>query len=563
MQITPTFGFRDSVRSLLVYWSTALLVAYSLDGAEIPSNIEQVKTRIVSQQKSLESLHLHVRRVTTHGVDDGGPAIMDHAGTDLLLEAFKGDKRYRRIMELDYSPLPFGQADLNVRAKNRRYLDAAKAWTGTRLLTRDAGPGSRRMGEHYQPKFEHQSITADKAQDEFPASSYLANVGLAPPDPTGRAPAQRNRQRMANVVELLHRRPYEVVRTEKVGSDTCLILEGEYDCFLPAGELSQMQKVTDKLWLDLERGLTIRQRQTRIGDELVLVTNDEVVEVLPGLWLPRKSNLKRWAAKGRRQDRPDFEQTLSLVFWIVNEVPDDLFEVALTRWERTSLFEVADAFHWRDKSVLVVEGWALKDVGIRIEERTESGRLVSLVVETPRWRLTWRPTRNRVTVQPSRLKQTDGYSLISANVRSRANVVRGNEAWTAMFSSRREQFGDRKVERLLAHYPPDPLLQGIVNLHHADPVALRTAPLPEVFYSRRYWFDPDTKRIVARQCGCKSGPDVNTDYEPNTMIDYPDSKSLPPDLFAFEIPPTADVSISDPKLRRVFASEGKPKEGKQ
>jgi hypothetical protein len=142
-------------------------------------------------------------------------------------------------------------------------------------------------------------------------------------------------------------------------------------------------------------------------------------------------------------------------------------------------------------------------------------------------------------------------------VNDRGAIIRGNEAITAVFSSRKVRLANREAESLFVHLPADPQMHFAANLHHADPTVLRESPLPTLFHSRRYWFDPETGLIVARQCGCKGSPDANSKYEPSILIDYPDPESLPAELFAFEIPVDADVTVIDPELGRPLRSEGK------
>jgi hypothetical protein len=139
-------------------------------------------------------------------------------------------------------------------------------------------------------------------------------------------------------------------------------------------------------------------------------------------------------------------------------------------------------------------------------------------------------------------KESNGYAYVSVNVADREALVRDTEMLTGMLQSRKELLGDRgEVECLFAYYPADPKLNFEGNLHHADPLILRNAPLPTVFFTRRHWFDLQTGLIVARQCGCKAGPDINSNYVPETNIDYPAPESLTPDLFIFSIPADAKV----------------------
>ena len=558
---------------------TVLLIVLSQPsfGANDVLTKDHVMQRVNRQYDQLGSLHLRVRRTTSIGESARSSKSwplevfsLEHAGIDDVLEAFKGKKRYRRVFELDYSPSPFGQP-ADVDDHSRHYLDRAKAWTGVRLLERNAIHGSRRVfGANYGPKFEYLTTAADEAQEEFSLSLYRCNIGLALPDPTSRLAPGPNFRDLFNLRTLLHSRPYEIVRqSELVDGQSCVVLEGKYECVSPLKGQGKRIKIVDRLWLDRDFGFVLRKRITLIDQTLMQVLNQDFVEVHPGFWLPKASKLNYWEQIASpqlpdRRSEPAIAVNISLVYWIVNEVPDELFDVALTSPDSDPLFQQTQAVHWRSKGKSVlIEGWAVKNVGTRIEYRNESGVLTTLVVQSPRWRFAWRPEQNRVLVQPSTLHRTDGYSLISPNVNSRHAIIRESEVITAMFSERRVVLEEREAVRLFVHLPADPLLKFAANLHHADPVVIRDAPIPTKFFTRRHWFDPSTGLIVGRQCGCRGTPDLDSKYTPRILIDYPDREQLSEELFKFKIPRTADVTLIDPELGRSIRSDGKAKKTPQ
>jgi hypothetical protein len=319
-----------------------LSAAPPVRGAEGGTTIEEVRARLQAQGEKVKSLHIRICRQAVVAADPGyvgiwpgGPSPQTHAGMDEVLEAYKGDKRYRRVMELAYSPPPFGPAAGAGRGKDRWYLDSASAWTGTALLERDAGPGSgREDGGVYRPRFEYRVRAAGTFRDAFPPSSYLAGAGLAFPDPAaGSDEARRNLQQMANLSELLSHWPYAIARqAEAVDGVPCLVLEGSYRCVLPLGESARPEDIADKIWLDPGRGLAVRRREIRIGGRFTRVVNRDLVEVSPGLWMPGRSELEGWAASdaaGQPRGKPVLVRRMRLLFWVVNEVPDDIFDVAL------------------------------------------------------------------------------------------------------------------------------------------------------------------------------------------------------------------------------------------
>jgi hypothetical protein len=91
----------------------------------------------------------------------------------------------------------------------------------------------------------------------------------------------------------------------------------------------------DKLWLDLDRGLALRKREhkTSPGPKTAYRrVNSSFEEVAPGVWLPKESELQTVAPS----DDPDFPEQYrgkpvvssrtKVTKWVVNEVPDDLFD---------------------------------------------------------------------------------------------------------------------------------------------------------------------------------------------------------------------------------------------
>ena len=454
-----------------------------------------------------------------------------HSGTDDVLEAFKGEMRYRRVMELDYADHSDVQAKPESIDRDRRYLDEGKSWTGTVLLERNAVAGSSRVntGGVYRPRFDYRSTNKVTTRNHFPPSVYFFNTGLALADPTCGNEADRNLTQVANIEALLSQVRFEIVTQESVTEEVPLVeLKANYTIQLRLNGQVESQQLSDRIWLDKSHALAVAKRELRIGEWLASIVNEDFAEVASGFWLPRQSELSIWAdAEKVDQQEPLVRSRTNLLQWIVNEVPDDLFTIALTPPQRYSLFDQAPAFHWTSGNAgFRVEGWAAKDTGVRVEHRDDAGQLVMLVIETPEQKITWRPSRNRVTVQLSHLKESNGYAYVSVNVAAREAIVRDTEMLTGMLQSRKELLGDRgEVERLFAYYPADPKLNFEGNLHHADPLILRNAPLPTVFFTRRHWFDLQTGLIVARQCGCKAGPAIDSTYVPETNIDYPAPES--------------------------------------
>ncbi|MHC4404901.1 MAG: hypothetical protein ACYTG0_35080 [Planctomycetota bacterium] len=538
-------------RRLLLLGAVALGIATSSAGTAEPLSLAAVKARVGARKEKIESLHLRVRRVTTLSVAPeevrswpSGPALPERLGTDEVLVAFKRDNRYRRVLELDYTP-PAGQPPSEAGRRTRRYVDATSVWNGSELRRRNR---NLRTG-----KYEYDSVSAERARDCFPPPEYLMNVGLAVADPTAGDEGQRNWQQMGLLPELLERWPYELLqRTETVDGAQCVVLKGKVRCKVPVAKGSEEKTILDTLWLDAKHGLAIRKRERQIDGQLVRVVNRELVEVLPGVWLPRESLTESWAppeAPEQYRSGPVLVRRMSLLLYVVNKVPDDLFDVTLgRRTDRPTAFEAVPALHWRHvrftrEGESIEEGRALRGVGRRVEIR-EASALRMLILDTPRWHFVWQPGRNRVMASPSRL----GDPATEDWVRERAKTISNAEHRTAVVACEREQLDGKEVDKVTACYPADPQQRGRWPIHGFDPKAQLLVSGMES-RTRTFWFDPETHLMVQRECGCEPA-------KYHVTAEYPPPESLSRERFTFEIPRAARLEVVDPALGRPVYSEG-------
>ena len=227
-------------------------------------------------------------------------------------------------------------------------------------------------------------------------------------------------------------------------------------------------------------------------------------------------------------------------------------------WERPPV-DVA-AYHFRDvmrfeggtdelaydKFVETREVWAVRDVGRR-EELREGSKLVSVVVDTPRWRFSWSVLRNRVVASPSRLK--DLWTRAEYPRYDRTEVLRVTEYLTGVSVSQKEWRGGREVEKI-TEYAPSGASSAYRTLciHNFQPKKhLKSSGMQ--FRGRVHWFDPKTGRFLGRRCGCK--PSLHEEW-----VDFPAPESVPRELFRFEVPRDATLEVEDPELGREIRSEG-------
>lgn len=217
----------------------------------------------------------------------------------------------------------------------------------------------------------------------------------------------------------------------------------------------------------------------------------------------------------------------------------------------------APACHWRRinypqppgirEVAEVEEGWEIPGAGRRVEIRIES-RLVSVTVDTPRWRFVWDVRQNPVAAHPSQLQDPveGGASSLFA---TREGVIRRMQECKATYVSEKDVVDGKEVERITFRCLADPA--GDSPIHGFDPgVHQKLLQSSDAkFRTRTYGFDPKTHFVVGYQCGCKS-PKIRC------RIDYPAPESVPRDLFTFRVPREATLEVNDPELGRQVYSEG-------
>ena len=552
-------------RKFLLSLVVVLAFAPSAGGAEAPLGLEEVKARLHGQHEKIESLHLRVRRVTTLSVAPkilstwpSQPALPEYLGTDEVLVAFKGEKRYQRVLELDCRPTPLAGTSFGAVRRIGPPLDDTKSWTGEAVRNRCRDPQSA--------KFACRTTAGEKTRDCFPPPEYLMNVGMAVADPTASDEAHRNFQTMGLLPELLARWPYAASeRTETIDGAECVVLEGRMQCPLSEGGVSKTRSVVDKLWLDLGHGLALRKRERRTDGQLVRVFNADLVEIAPGFWLPKRSRNETFPpgdAPKPYRDRPMIVRETELCLWVVNQVADGLFEIAADSPMECALGK-APAYHvrrvlyrWRDEDPSLdeirgtTEEWGVRGVGNRCEHR-EGSKLTSASINTPRWSFRWFPAENRVVAAPV-LPEALGWTF--TNLCDREQFFRFFELRTGVFAHTKDRLDGREVDKIVVYLPPD---EDGRHCQHGpfNPKRHLRFSGPR-FPGRVFWFDLETGLPLKRQCRCLR-PNTGTHDE---RIDYPAPGSLPGDLFTFEVPREAQLEVHDPALGRTVHSLGTKEE---
>lgn len=558
------------------------LTTLTLDGAtemQIPDatrplSLEEIKAQLRKQQQNIESMHLRIRRTTKLSMDPkimatwpSQPALPEYLGTDEILVAFKENKRYFRLLGLDYRSNPFlGSIPQPVH-------DHTKVWTGKSLRLRSMDWASGNT-EYSTPK--------EEGRDSFPPTPYLMNAGLAVPDPTASGEAFYNLQRLYLLAECVHQWPYALQdSTQQVEGTPCVVLEGRIECLLPGSEAPVNRIISDKVWLDPAHGLALRKRETRIAGQLVRVFNSDFEEVMPHVWLPKRTRSDTFPpadAPNQYHDQPMFTEEAALCLWVVNRVPDKLFEIAATQATTSSeaLPDNISAFHGRidnyfrrsqdprhDNSDETFEAWWVRDVGQRTETR-KGTNLVQATIYTTRWRFEWDATRKRVTATPSQLGKPHE-ELRRFLLPARDNVFREmEEVNTAIFAAEKDSLDGREADKITVYQPPDPGFPKL-RMHGFQPRLYLRLP-GTVFPGRTYWFDTASGLPLQRRCGCirplEAIDSPSGGFTHDERIDYPDPNSVPKDLFTFHVPPDAQLVVEDPALGRHLRSDRKGETGR-
>jgi hypothetical protein len=162
---------------------------------------------------------------------------------------------------------------------------------------------------------------------------YLTTIGWSIPDPTERNAERVRSQHMNCLPDLFAAEPYTIAKDVAVVEGArCVVLRGHREVKVyVAGGGRKPQPLRDTIWLDLDRGLAIKQRDNVIGTEHVTRTIcGDFVEILPGLWFPKSvvmQDLVPASGPAEYRGKPMRLSDMKLTKWVVNQVPDDLFDI--------------------------------------------------------------------------------------------------------------------------------------------------------------------------------------------------------------------------------------------
>lgn len=346
-----------------------VLAASSAGAAETPS-LEAIRTRLEKQRQQVRSIYVELKYYTTTTVDPKllvtwppyRKLLFIHSEEDHF--AFKGEKRYFRLLqppemkrlqppkppEVDptapaevqesqrRSVQQYERAQKQMKEMERKGVkpppqdpeviklapDEARAVNGKiwwiRRLDRKEGRAAVTVGYY------------DRRRQWVNTPMYFSNIGWANTDPSTEDEQGREIARHHDLVDLLKAGQLGLVpETAQLDGATCVILERQSDKKVPAGKDMKREKVVTKFWLDLDHGSVLRQVESSVEGRLAArIANSEFVEILPGLWFPKKTAYQNFAppeAPKEYQGKVVLTWHSDLTKWIVDQVPDDLFDL--------------------------------------------------------------------------------------------------------------------------------------------------------------------------------------------------------------------------------------------
>ena len=330
-----------------------------------PPTLDEIKSQIAKQPARLQSLYIEVSSENRLTVD---PKIYlslpgHERGVILLKEeeqyAFKADKRYsrRQCPAVVKSPWPVkppevdptaGRVEQAIQRRIKEQYEQQKRMAGPARI--DEGPRDewRLMPEETfamngKLQWNRRLSAYGKSSQLFlhgPKESmhwgqqpwYLTSIGWFVPDPTEHGEKPAAPQQVTYLNDLLSGKRYTVAETiETVDGARCAVLHTRHDETQSAYGVSEVLTLDDTLWLDLDRGLALKQREYIFGkNQITRTVNRDFVEVVPGIWFPKdvtEQHLVPPSGPAEYRGKPMRVSETKLTKWVVNQVPDDLFDI--------------------------------------------------------------------------------------------------------------------------------------------------------------------------------------------------------------------------------------------
>jgi RNA polymerase sigma factor (sigma-70 family) len=303
--------------------------------------LERIKSNLKEQRDNVQSLYVEYKVEVKAFVEvELLPrwGLLDYPVEEEQHVGVKGSKRYFRIIQTKPLKLiaDFDKVDPKApeevqKIQKQRMDDRKKARENNAQIDDTLPPKDRTTA------YDGKTAWKQDGQDKhvFPAGVaarifsgrqiYLTNIGLRYPDPTNKDKAFQAYWSRYLLPEGLDALPYRVLPgAEKLEGADCVVLEAK-----KSGE--DNAELVDKVWLDLDRGLALRRRDTFYNGLLhERRLNSEFEEVIPGTWLPKQSQWQRAApqyASKEYHNKIAYEYRITVLKWSANDVKDALFEI--------------------------------------------------------------------------------------------------------------------------------------------------------------------------------------------------------------------------------------------
>lgn len=365
---------RLSRRCAAVITAVAIL-GVSLAGAAEPLGIEEIKSQLRAQSEKLDSLYVELQVADKPLVDPAVLLSWPAFGRSIVQVeqevrfAFKGEKRYWRRLAPEFTVFTTRRPSKFLSAKSIEGPDSTteqpeqetarpSVWTivhlspapeevratnGKMVWTR-MPDGQRNCGDDlktfWQKKSDRHIFKIYHPEEpgrgiRFQAPTYLWNAGIEAHDPHDPTRLDRDGPVTEFLCDLLERWSCTVSRQEEIGGAACVVLKGTVEREISkqdaqaADEAPQTERTPLTVWLDLEHGLAVRQKEVG-GPNPRRTVNSKFEEVLPGFWLPKESELQVLApsdAPDEYQGRPVRVTHSRVTRFVVNKVPGDLFDL--------------------------------------------------------------------------------------------------------------------------------------------------------------------------------------------------------------------------------------------
>lgn len=339
------------------------IIAATTTRAAEPPTVDEIKSQLAQHRSQLQSLYIELTTDHRLAVDPKVYLTLPGHNEGVILAkteqhyAMKGNKRYQRslcpavvkspwpikppLFEVDPKASPAVQALQRFRQKldkedwdrvgskvprDEYHLmpDQTFAYNGKLQWDRQVPEAGKRASLII--------MGADNSGHWGQPAAYLRSIGWSMADPTERDEKMVRRQQEDSFPDLFAAQPYTVAKTiATVDGTRCAVLHGNREMEIwVRGQGIESRPVNDTIWLDLDHGLAMKQRELIVGqDDFTRTVSSDFVEILPGVWFPKSVAVQYLVPPSGAEEyrgKPMRVSEMTLTKWIVNQVPDDLFD---------------------------------------------------------------------------------------------------------------------------------------------------------------------------------------------------------------------------------------------